>query len=55
MNQAVNWKQVSLIEVISITGHRLLLFVILKGKKWKNNQYFKDMKRTSCISLSKNS
>lgn len=33
INQAGNWEWASLIEAISTTGHRLPLFVILKGKR----------------------
>ncbi len=37
MNQAGNRKWASLIEAIGTTGRRLPLFVILKGKKWKDD------------------
>ena len=44
----------SIIEVIGITECRLLLFVIVKGKKWKNDWYLSDMEQGACISLSEN-
>ena len=37
INQAGNRKWASLIEAIGTTGHRLPLFVILKGKRWKDD------------------
>ena len=37
MNQARDREWASLIEAIGITGQRLPLFVILKGKKWKDD------------------
>lgn len=49
-NQAGNREEVSFIEAISTTGRWLLLFVILKGKRWKDNP--KDMERGACLSLS---
>ncbi len=54
INQAGNGEWASLIEAIVITGRRLPLFVILKGKRWKNDWYPSDMKRGACISLGEN-
>lgn len=54
INQAGNQEQASLIKVIIISGCQLLLFIILKGKKWKNDWYPSDMKRIACISLNEN-
>ncbi len=54
MNQAENWKWASLIEAIGITGQRLPLFVILKGKKWKDDWYTEELEPGDCISLSEN-
>ena len=54
INQARNQEQATLIETIGTTGHRLPLFVILKGKRWKDDWYPSDMKKDTCISLSEN-
>ena len=37
INQAGNREWALLIEAIGTTGHRLPLFVILKGKRWKDD------------------
>lgn len=54
MNQAENREQATLIEVVGTTGHQLLLFVILKDKRWKNDWYPSNMEKDTCISLSEN-
>ena len=54
INQAGNREWASLIEAIGTTGRRLLLFVILNGKRWKDDWYSSDMKRGARISLSEN-
>ena len=37
INQAGNREYASLIKTISTTSRRLLLFVIFKGKRWKDD------------------
>ncbi len=54
INKAGNWEWTSLIETIGTTSCQLLLFVILKDKRWKNDWYLSDMERDARISLSKN-
>ncbi len=54
INQAGNRERASLIEAIGITGRRLPLFVILNGKRWKDDWYSSDMERGARISLSEN-
>ncbi len=54
MNQAGNREWATFIEVIGTTGHQLLLFVILKGKKWKDDWYPSDMEKNARISLNEN-
>ncbi len=54
MNQAKNWKWASLIEAINTSSLRLLLFVILKDKKWKDDWYIIDMQPDDRISLKEN-
>ncbi len=54
INQASNREWASLIEAIGTTGQRLPLFVIFKGKRWKDDWYPKDIERNSRISLSEN-
>ena len=36
-------------------GQQLLLFVILKDKNWKNNQFILELEPSNYISLNKNS
>ena len=43
IKQAGNREWASLIEAIGTTGRRLPLFVILKGKKWKDDWFMKDI------------
>ncbi len=54
INQADNQEWTSLIEAIGTIGRRLLSFVILKGKKWKDNLYPGDMERSDRISIIEN-
>ncbi len=54
MNLAGNQEWASLIEAIGITGQRLPLFVILKGKKWKDDWYTQKLELSDPISLSEN-
>ena len=54
INQAGNREKASLIEAIDTTGRRLPLFVILKGKRWKDDWYPEDMERGARISRSEN-
>ena len=54
INQASSWEWASLIEAIDNIGRRLLLFVIFKSKKWKNDWYPNDMELGARISLSEN-
>ena len=49
INQADNQEWTSLIETIGIIGRRLLSFVILKSKKWKDNWYPGDMEQSDRI------
>lgn len=44
----------SLIEAVGTTGGRLPLFVILKGKKWKDDWYIQKLEPGDRISPSKN-
>ena len=53
INQARNWEWASLIEAVGTTGRRLPLFVILRGKKWKDDWYTQEQPGDR-ISLSKN-
>ncbi len=55
INQAGNQKCSSLIEAIGTTWCRLSLYVILKGRRWKDDWYPSDMKQDARISLSENS
>ncbi len=55
INQAGNREWASFIEAVGITCRQLPLFVILKGKGWKDDWYPSDMERGACISLSENS
>ena len=54
INQAGNREWASLIEAIGTTGRRLPLFVILKGKKWKDDWFIPELESGDCISLSEN-
>lgn len=54
INQAGSQERASLIEAIGTTGYRLPLFVILKGKRWKDDWYPSDMRKDARISLSEN-
>ncbi len=54
INQAGNREWASLIEAIGIPGRLLPLFVILKGKMWKNDWYPSIMEQGVRISLSEN-
>ena len=54
MNQAGNREWASLIEAIGTTGRRLPLFVILKGKKCKDNWFILELEPDDRISLSEN-
>lgn len=54
INQAGNGEWASLIEAIGTTGRRLPLFVILEGKRWKDDGYPSDMEQGARISLSEN-
>lgn len=40
---------------MSGTGKELLLFVILKKKRWKDNRFIIESKLGDCISLNENS
>ncbi len=54
IKQARNREWASLIEAIGTTGRQLSLFVILKGKKWKDDWYTEEMGPRDQISLSEN-
>ncbi len=54
IKQAGNREWASLIEVVGTSGRRLPLFVIFKGKKWKDDWYTRDMQAGDRISLSEN-
>ena len=54
INQPGNREWASLIEAISGTGERLPLFVILKGKRWKDDWFTTELKPGDRISLSEN-
>ena len=53
INQVGNQECVLLIEAIGIIGQRLLLFVILKDKKWKNDWFISELEPSDRILLSK--
>ena len=55
INQFGNREWVLLIEAICSIGEYLTLFVILIGKKWKDEQFTIELKLSDCISLNKNS
>ena len=54
INQVENREWVLFIEAIGITGQQLLLFVILKGKKWKDDYFIPKLEPGDHILLSKN-
>lgn len=54
IKQAENRELVSLIEAIRISGQQLPLFVILKGKKSKDNQSINNIQLDNRISLGDN-
>lgn len=54
INKVSNWEYILFIKNISNTSRQLLLFVILKDKKWKNNWYSKDIELNAYILPSKN-
>lgn len=54
INQAENRECASLIEAVGTMGRRLPLFVILEGKKWKDDWYTQELEPGDCISLSEN-
>lgn len=54
INKVSNWEYILFIKNISNTSRQLLLFVILKDKKWKNNWYSKDIELSAYILPSKN-
>ena len=54
INQPGNREWASLIEAISTTGERLPLFIILKGKRWKNDWFTPELEPGDRISLSEN-
>ncbi len=54
MNQAGNREWTLLVEAIGTTGQCLLLFVILKSKKWKYDLYTQELEPGDRISLSEN-
>ncbi len=54
INQPGNREWTSLIEAMSMTGERLPLFVILKGKRWKNDWFTPKLEPGDRISLNEN-
>lgn len=54
LNQARNWEWALPIKAIGSKGQRLLLFVILKSKKWKDDSYIPELEPVDRISLSEN-
>lgn len=53
INQLKNQKFVLFIKIINITNKQLSLFIILKGKKQKNDQFIQKLKSNHCILLKK--
>ncbi len=54
IKQAGNREWVIFIETIGTTCHRLPLFFILKGKRWKDDWYPSNMEKNSGILVSEN-
>lgn len=55
INKTGNWEWIIFIKIIGITSYQLLLFIILKDKRWKNDQYLNNRKKDAYILLSENS
>lgn len=54
INQSGNREWASPIEAIGTTGEQLPLFVILKGKRWKDNWFTPELELGDHVSLSEN-